>query len=310
MPYREGSIIVQRIPAQPLVYEFSRHLEPRAQVRSGETFQVESEDALSGQIRSNDDRRDKAAMPYSNPVAGPIFVEGAEPGDSIAVTIHEITPRDGQAATYTGAPKQLCEWLGMDVPMGAHVCPIRDGQIFWSDDLAIPYEPMLGCIGTAPDWGVPTTAPAGPHGGNLDLVEVRPGSTIQLPVFVEGAYLYLGDAHAAMGHGELSATGLEMAAGTTITVKLLKANPESTPLPGPRIETPTEIMTVATGSPMERSIAEAYARLILWMESDYDWSRWKAYDVLTHVGRISVGYYGIGTVATKIEKKYLATPAT
>ena len=301
---------MQHVASEPLVYEFSRHLEPRARVRSGETLQVESEDALSGQIRSNDDRRDKAAMPYSNPVAGPIFVEGAEPGDSITVTIHEITPRDGQAATYTGAPKQLCEWLGTDVPMGAHVCPIRDGQILWSDELAIPYEPMLGCIGTAPDWGVPTTAPAGPHGGNLDLVEVRPGSMIQLPVFVEGAYLYLGDAHAAMGHGELSATGLEMAAETTITVELLKAKPESTPLPGPRIETPTEIMTVASGCPMERSTAEAYARLILWMESDYGWSRWKAYDVLTHVGRISVGYYGIGTVATKIEKKYLITPAT
>ena len=300
---------MQHVASEPLVYEFSRHLEPRARVRSGETLRVESEDALSGQIRSNDDRRDKATMPYSNPVAGPIFVEEAEPGDSIVVTIHEITPRDGQAATYTGAPKQLCEWLGTDVPMGAHVCPIRDGQIFWSDDLAIPYEPMLGCIGTAPDWGVPTTAPAGPHGGNLDLVEVRPGSMIQLPVFVEGAYLYLGDAHAAMGHGELSATGLEMAAETTITVELLKAKPESTPLPGPRIETPTEIMTVASGCPMERSIAEAYARLILWLESDYGWTRWKAYDVLTHVGRISVGYYGIGTVATKIEKKYLTTPA-
>ena len=300
---------MQHVASEPLVYEFSRHLEPRARVRSGETLRVESEDALSGQIRSNDDRRDKATMPYSNPVAGPIFVEEAEPGDSIVVTIHEITPRDGQAATYTGAPKQLCEWLGTDVPMGAHVCPIRDGQIFWSDDLAIPYEPMLGCIGTAPDWGVPTTAPAGPHGGNLDLVEVRPGSMIQLPVFVEGAYLYLGDAHAAMGHGELSATGLEMAAETTITVELLKAKPESTPLPGPRIETPTEIMTVASGCPMERSIAEAYARLILWMESDYGWTRWKAYDVLTHVGRISVGYYGIGTVATKIKKKYLTTPA-
>ena len=67
-------------------------------------------------------------------------------------------------------------------------------------------------------------------------------------------------------------------------------------------------MTVATGSPMERSVAEAYARLILWMEADFGWNRWKAYDVLTHVGQISVGYYGIGTVGTKIEKKYLTTP--
>lgn len=291
------------VPAEPLIYEFSRHLEPRARIVSGDTLLVESEDALSAQIRTNDDQRDKEAMPFSNPVAGPIFVEGAEPGDSIAVRIHEIKPRDGQAATYTGAPKQLCEWLGTDVPPGAHVCPIRDGHIYWSDHIAIPYEPMLGCIGTSPDWGVPTTGPAGSYGGNLDLVEVRPGSTIHLPVFVAGAYLYLGDAHAAMGHGELSATGLEMAAETTISVELMKS--DSKKLTGPRIETSTEIMTVATGCPMERSIAEAYAQLILWMEEDFGWDRWKAYDVLTHVGRISVGYYGIGTVGTKIEKKYL-----
>ena len=76
-------------------------------------------------------------------------------------------------------------------------------------------------------------------------------------------------------------------------------------LPGPRIETADEIMTVATGSPMERSIAEGYARLIQWMEADYGWDRWKAYDLLTQVGRISVGYYGIGTVATKVPKRYL-----
>jgi acetamidase/formamidase len=293
---------MKRVDALPLNYEFTRHLPPRLSINSGETILVEAEDALSGQIRTSSDRRDKSKMPYSNPVAGPIVVEGARPGDSLAVTIHEIRPRDGQCATYTGNPKQLCEWLGTDVPHGAHVCPIKGDVIYWSDTLTIPYEPMLGCIGTAPEWGVPSTAPAGPHGGNMDLVEVRPGSVVHLPVFVEGGYLYLGDAHAAMGHGELSATGLEMASETTVTVELRRG----ATLPGPRIETPSEIMTVATGCPMERSIAEAYARLILWMEQDYGWNRWKAYDLLTHVGRISVGYYGIGTVATKIERRYLA----
>ncbi len=291
---------MHRVPAEPLIYEFSRHHEPRARIKPGESIVVESEDALSGQIRTNDDRRDKSKVPYSNPVAGPIWIEGAEAGDALAVTIDSITPRDGQCATYTGNPKQLCEWLGTDVPHGAHVCPIRDGMIHWSDEITIPYAPMLGCIGTAPDWGVPTTLPAGPHGGNMDLVEVCPGSTIYLPVFLSGGLLYLGDAHAAMGHGELSATGLEMPAETQITVDLVK----NKKLAGPRIESADEIMTVATGCPMERAIAEAYAQLILWLEADYGWNRWKAYDVLTHVGRISVGYYGIGTVATKIEKRY------
>lgn len=292
---------MQRVSAEPLVYEFSRHREPRLQITPGDTILVESEDALSGQIRTNDDRRDKSKMPWSNPVAGPIAVAGAAPGDALAVTIHEIQPRDGQCATYTGSPKQLCEWLGTDVPHGAHVCPINGEAIHWSETVTIPYAPMLGCIGTAPDWGTPSTIPAAPHGGNLDLVEVRAGSVVYLPVFVDGGYLYLGDAHAAMGHGELSATGLEMAAETTITVDLLQGKQ----LPGPRIVTPDEIMTVASGCPMERSIAEAYARLILWMEEEFGWDRWKAYDLLTHVGRISIGYYGIGTVATKIAKRYL-----
>jgi acetamidase/formamidase len=292
---------MNRVDAQPLCYEFSRHNEPRARIVPGESLLVESEDALSGQIRKPGDQRDKSKMPFSNPVAGPIYIEGAEPGDALAVRIEDIRPRDDQCATYTGHPRALAEWLGDDVPPGAHVCPIRDGEVHWSDDLTIPYTPMLGCIGTAPEWGVPSTGPAGTHGGNMDIIETAPGATVVLPVYVPGGFLYLGDAHAAMGHGELSATGLEMAAETTITIDLRK----NQNLPGPRIEAPEEIMTIATGAPMEHAVAEAYACLIQWLEADHGWNRWKAYDLLTHVGRISVGYYGIGTVATKIERKYL-----
>jgi len=292
---------VKRLSAGPLVYEFRRHQEVRLRMKPGESALVETEDALSGQIRTDADRRDKAAMPYSNPLTGPIVVEGAEPGDTLAVTIGEIRPTLGLCATKTSDPKQLAEWLGVDCPHGTHVCPIRDGLVYWSEAVAIPYAPMLGCIGTAPDWGVPSTLPAGPYGGNMDLVEVCPGSTVCLPVFVPGAFLYLGDAHAAMGHGELSATGLEMPAETMITVDLRKGRR----LPGPRVESPAEIMAVASGCPMERSVAQAYAHLILWMEDEYGWDRWRAYDLLTHVGRISVGYYGIGTVGAKVERRYL-----
>ncbi|MEJ7596193.1 MAG: acetamidase/formamidase family protein, partial [Planctomycetaceae bacterium] len=103
---------MQNVPALPLIYEFSRAVAPRCRIVSGETIRVESEDALSGQIRRPNDRRDKTAMPFSNPVAGPIIVDGAEPGDELAVTIEQIESRDGQCATYTGAPKQLAEWLG------------------------------------------------------------------------------------------------------------------------------------------------------------------------------------------------------
>lgn len=292
---------MKRLTKGPLYYEFSRHNPPRVWVAPGESILVETEDAFSGQIRTAGDRRDKQSRPYGNPQTGPIAVEGAAPGDALAVRIGEIVASLGQCATRTADPKQLTEWLGAQVPHGTHICPIRDGQIHWSDEIRIPYAPMLGCIGTAPDMGVPTSHPAGPHGGNLDLVEVRPGNTVYLPVFVPGGYLYVGDAHAAMGHGELSATGLEMPAETMLTIDLLPGKN----LAWPRIESPEEIMTVSTGAPMERSIAHAYAMLALWMESDFGWDRWRAYDLLTHVGRISVGYYAYGTVAAKIEKRYL-----
>lgn len=291
---------MKHLPLGPLCYEFSRHAEPRLRIESGETIDIETEDALSGQIRRPGDRRDRSTVPYSNPVSGPIWVDGAEPGDALAVRIDAIEPRMGRCATYVAQSSMLAEWLGSDVPYHSRICPIRDGAIHWSESIRIPYAPMLGCLGTAPDWGVPSTLPAGPHGGNMDIIETRPKNTVFLPVFVPGGYLYLGDAHAAMGHGELSATGLEMPALVTVTVDLLKRQF----LPGPRICSPDEIMTIATGCPMERSIAQAYAWLVLWLERDYGWNRWQAYDLLTHVGEISVGYYGIGTVAAKLAKRY------
>ena len=302
MPHRE-SYAMKRLSQGPLYYEFSRHCEPRLRIGSGETVLVETEDAFSGQIRDDRDRRDKQACPEGNPQTGPIWIEDAHPGDTLAIQIESIEPSLGQCATRTSDPKQLAQWLGTDCPHGTHVCPVRDGEIIWSDRVRIPYRPMLGCIGTAPRAGVPTTGPAGPHGGNMDIIETCPGSTVYLPVFVEGALLYLGDAHAAMGHGELSASGLEMPSHTTIRVDLHQKT-----IPGPRIESADEIMTVATGRPMERAIAQGYAELMLWMESEYGWNRWRAYDLLTHVGKISVGYYDIGTVATKIARRFVESP--
>ena len=294
-----------RLTMGPLYYEFSRFHDPRIRIVPGDVVQVESEDAFSGQIRSNEDRRDKSKVPFSNPLTGPIAVEGAEPGDTLAVHIQDIQPLNGQCATRTSDPGLLSQWLGTDCPHGTHVCRIADGVIYWSDQHTIPYQPMLGCIGVAPHHGSPTTNPAGPHGGNMDIREVCPGNTILLPVFIPGAHLYLGDAHAAMGHGELSASGLEMAAITTLKVDVISGNE----LRWPRMMGEEEIAVVVSGSPMERSIAQAYAELILWLESDYGWSRWRAYDLLTHVGEISVGYYGIGTVAAKVATRYLNPPS-
>ena len=288
-----------------LYYEISRHNPPALTIAPGETVAVETEDAFSGQIRQEGDRRDTVRFPYGNPQSGPIYVEGAEPGDSLAVHIEKIEARLGQAATRTAGPGGLGEYLGLDVPHGTRICPVRDGKVWWSPNLGIPYAPMVGVMGTAPDMGVPTTGPAGPHGGNMDIKEVTEGNTLYLPVFVSGALLHVGDVHAAQGDGELCGTALEMPATVTIRVDLLKGKTISRP----RIRSPEEMMAVATGTPMERSVARAYADLILWMEEEYGVPRWDGYNLCTHVGRISVGYYMIGTVAAKIRTGYVEAAA-
>ena len=284
-----------------LYYEISRHNPPALTIAPGETVSIETEDAFSGQIRREGDRRDRETMPYSNPQSGPIYVDGAERNDTLAVHIEQIEARLGQAATRTGVPQVIGEFLGLDPPLGTRICPVRDGKVWWSENVGIPYTPMIGTIGCAPEMGVPTTSPAGDYGGNIDIKDVTQGNTIFLPVYVPGALLHLGDVHAAQGDGELCQTGLEMPATVTITIDLIKGRS----IPRPRIRSSEEIMAVATGTPMERSVARAYADLIIWMEEDYGISRWDGYNLCTHVGTTSIGYFAIGTVAAKIRMEYV-----
>ena len=296
---------MKKLKLGKLYYEISRHNPPALTIEPGETVSVETEDAFSGQIRKEGDRRDAARMPLGNPVPGPIEVAGAERGDTLAVYIEKIKARLGQAATRTGGTLMIGEFLGLDVPHGTRICPVKDGKVWWSPHVGIPYRPMIGTIGCAPAMGAPTTGPAGDYGGNIDIKEVTEGSTIYLPVYVPGALLHLGDVHAAQGDGELCSTALEMPATVTIKVDLLKGQT----IARPRIRSPEEMMAVATGSPMERSIARAYADLILWMEQDYGISRWDGYNLCTQVGTLSVGYYVKGTVAAQIRIAYVEAAA-
>lgn len=292
---------MKKISVGPLYYEISRHNLPRLTIDPGDTVMVETEDAWSGQVRKEGDRRDKLSVPYSNPQTGPIWISGAERGDTLVIHIENIEPRFGQAVTRVGTTNGLGEWLGLDVPHGTRICPIRDGKIWWSEKVIIPYAPMIGTIGNAPDIGVPPTGPAGPYGGNMDLREVTNGNTLYLPVFIPGALLHVGDVHAAQGAGELCGSALEMAATITITVDLVKGKS----IARPRIRSPRELMTVETGLPMEQSIRRAYADLILWLENDYCIPRWDGFNLVTQVGEISIGYANIGTVATKILIDYV-----
>ena len=200
-------------PLAELYYEISRQNPPALSILPGETVRIETEDTFNGLVRKEGDHRDLVKKPQGNPQSGPIWVEGAQKGDTLAVHFEKIDARIGQAANdMTWARRGLAEFLGHDIPVNTRIAPVRDNHVWWSPTVALPYRPMVGTIACAPDFGSPTTSPAGDYGGNMDIKEVTEGNTVYLPVYVEGALLHLGDAHAAQGDGELCGTALEMPA--------------------------------------------------------------------------------------------------
>ena len=285
----------------PLIYEISRLREPVVTIDPGDSVVVETEDAFSGQVRVPGDVRDRVALPLSDPVAGPIVVNGAEPGDALSVHIVDIEPLLGQCATYVLPAPPVVTSLGSPIPDMTRICRIADGRIRWSKDSTIPYRPMIGLIACAPAMGAPTTVQAGDYGGNMDIREVAPGSTVMLPVFVPGGYLFLGDCHAAQGAGEVSGIALEMPARSRIVVDLEKG----VELRWPRIETDSELMAIACGRPLDEAVGLAFSRLAVWLERSYGLARWEALSLLSQVGEVSVGYYWGGGVAAKISKSFV-----
>jgi amidase len=210
-----------RIPRDQYTYRFAADVPPVARIRPGERVVFETYDASTGRIRRAED-----VVPYVqvrdprrvNPAAGPVFIEGARPGDELVVTIEAIALAEQGYIRSTPAGAVLPDVEG---PM-AVIVPVEAGRwLGLPGGLRLPARPMVGVIGTAPAAGAVLTAVPGPQGSNLDCNLVRPGARVHLPVHVDGALLALGDVHAAMGDAEVSGTGVEINAEVTVTVDLL-----------------------------------------------------------------------------------------
>ena len=294
-----------------LKYVLSPFDPPVVQIDPGETVVIEVEDAASGQIRRKTDRRDRRSVPFGNPVVGPIYIKGAKRGSSISVSIIEIKPSIGQGTTYfsefneeyvPGTP--ILKFLGKKFPREPKICKIQNGQVYFSDELLLPYRPMIGTLGVAPhpeEEAFSSGVLPGRHGGNMDLPDVCSGSTVFLPVFHEGALLYIGDAHAVQGDGEISGTAVEMPAEVKIKVDV-----KDEPLGWPMIENKDEVMFVSTtrnGASLENAIRTAFLELALWIEKKFDLNRFDALMLCSQIGKIRIG--NLWTAAAKIEKKYL-----
>ncbi len=205
-----------RIPSTQKTDTLSRDNPPAARCASGDAVVFETMDCYDGAVsragaRSYDER-------MANPATGPLFVEGAMPGDALRVEVLSIKTRGwGAMGTYFGEgafEKYPGEYA-------IRVFEYPDGFVHIAGH-KIPVETMIGVIGVAPAGeAVPTVTP-GPHGGNMDCSRIVEGATIYFPVACEGALLGMGDLHALMGDGEVFGYGLETAGEVTVRVSAVK----------------------------------------------------------------------------------------
>ena len=197
----------------------SRENAPVASARSGDTVRFETLDCFGCQIYAEDQILRDIDWSNINPATGPLFIEGALPGDVLKVEILNIE-LDDHGVMIDGPGKGV---TGQAVTEETtRIFPVTDGMICFNDKLSFPVDPMIGVIGTAPmGEGIDTGTP-GPHGGNMDCTKIGAGATLYLPVNVEGALLAMGDLHARMGDGEVEVCGLEIAGAVTVRVTVLK----------------------------------------------------------------------------------------
>lgn len=302
--------------ADQLVYTFGGN-PPIMSVDPGDVLDLFTEDALGGKVCSVDDiPSEKAPLPYVNPQTGPFFVNGAEPGDTLAIHLIDIRPaRDWGVSTISplfGALVGTNQTANLQQPLPERVWiyavdATAEQVIFKALDsdftTRLPLDPFLGTIGVAPSpFEVRSALVPDTFGGNMDSHEVRAGTTIYLGVNVPGALFSIGDGHYAMGDGEICGVAVEGATNTKLTVDLIK-NGEC---PWPRLETDDEIMVAGSARPLEDAVRIAHTQLIYWvMESGL--SLTDSYQLVsqastTRIGNVVDPNY---TVVAKIPKRHL-----
>jgi len=281
---------------------------PIAVVKPGETVKIETWDCFGGVVKPNQDLKkvlDEHLLLFANPITGPIYIEGAEPGDTLVVDIISIDVADIGITTVIPGFGALEGWLTLSPPI-TKFSEIRNGKIIFptkNKKLEIPLNPFIGTIGVAPESEAITTVSPGPHGGNMDCPDIKPRNRLYLPVFRRGALFGVGDVHAIQGYGELCGTAVEVAAEVTLKFDLIK----NKSINWPRIESSDEIMTVCSAKPLEDAARTAFMELLKWLEEDYGFERYDAYTLLSIAGNAFVAQIvdPLYTIVAKLPKKVI-----
>ena len=249
-----------------------------------------------------------------NPMTGPFFVEGAEPGDALEVRIDRMTPNRDEGWTYTPVAANVVE------PAVVAKLPPRE-RVVWRLDRAngharlaepppalagwvAPFAPMIGCFGVAPALGQAiSTATSGPNGGNMDYRRFGPGTTAWFPVAVRGALFYLGDGHFCQGDGEIVGTGVETSFEIEFTVRVLKGKA----IGWPRGETADEIFAIGNARPLDQALQHATTEMLAWLGADFGLDSIAASHLLGQIVRYDVAnvFNPAYSVACRVEKRWL-----
>jgi acetamidase/formamidase len=313
-PARPNSLVKYHVTMNDVKYVYGVAA-PVARLKSGDFLDTNTVDAFGNAIQKPGDPL--SLVKGDNPLTGPFYVEGAEPGDTLSIKIIsvEVDSNQGVGALAPGFgalnPTGYTPMISPGVPEKIWFYPIDHASntaTFHALDsnfsVKIPLHPFLGCIGVAPAAGEARSSvvPA-EFGGNMDAPEVSAGNTLYLPVNVAGALLYMGDGHAAMGDGEVAGTAIEVPLRVRLQVHLLKGKR----IAWPRFENENEIMAVGIYRPLDDALRIAFSEMVNWMQEDYGFSKLDAYELLSKVAEIHLtemvdpNY----VVIAKINKKYL-----
>src|SRR5579884_1265098 len=298
---------MQRIARdQARKYVFDGRDEPLLRVRPGETFEIETWDASTGYFKTPADKAIPALRPgfdrtppQANPIAGPVYVEGARRGDTLAVTIEDITVADyswiavgpkrgplGESTRYPELSSDYTTRIFRHTPGPSGTT--RDGTLHFGERLSWPITPFVGTLGVAPDREVTTSLDGqGEWGGNLDVRDCRAGNRLLLPVFHEGALFYLGDVHASQGDTEFTGTAAETQATVRLRLEVLSGRR----VPWLRIEKSESIVAVHANRPLEAAVETATFYLMDWLIAEHGFTPTDAYCLVSTCPDFRINVY-------------------
>lgn len=291
---------------------------PVMKVKPGDVLEIWTEDAFGGKVRSVDDLVSQVLeFPFVNPQTGPFAVEGAEPGDTLAIHFVSIEPARDTAASCAlplfGAltsthqtatlqdPLPEVTWIyEVDRSKRTVRYEARSGEHV----VELPMDPMHGTVGVAPAaFEARSSLVPDAHGGNMDTPEMRAGTTCYLGVNVEGALFSLGDGHCRQGEGETCGVAVESAMDTVIAIDLIKGRTT----PWPRLENDRYVMSTGSARPLEDAFRIAHSDMVAWLSEEYGFERLDAYQLLTQVSESPVANVCDPnyTFLAKVAKEYL-----